>query len=307
MKDMHHSNETKERIRQKLMGHPVSEESRIKMREASLRQWKESKIPQGMTGKHHTKESNEKNSLAHIGKPGYWTGKKRSIEDRTKFSNSHKGQIPWMKGKCHTQESKDKNSRANKGRKAWNKGKPLSEEHHRNIIIATKKAMNRPDVLAKNIASHNSKEYLKKAKERTALRWQDPNFVMKVQMGYHKKTRPEQQIDTLLQQLYPNEFAYNGRFDCEIMIGGLVPDFPNVNGQKKVIEVFGSFRFKNKNGGFREHTEQEIAEKTARYAKYGYGSLFIWDYELKNDRKGVVQKIVDFVGKPPHDSFEGFK
>lgn len=43
-------------------------------------------------GKHHTIESNEKNRLSHLGKPGYWTGKKLSTEHRKKLSLAKIGQ-----------------------------------------------------------------------------------------------------------------------------------------------------------------------------------------------------------------------
>jgi very-short-patch-repair endonuclease len=181
-----------------------------------------------------------------------------------------------MLGKHPSKETIRKMSESKKGKPTWMKGR------------------------------HHTDETKKKLSEATKRQWEDPEAVKKITAGWHKKTRLEQQINTLLQQLFPNEFAYNGCFECGITIDRLIPDFPNVNGQKKVIEAFGSFNYKKGAKRF-QHTEQEIIEKTARYAKYGYASLFIWDYELKNDRKGVVQKIVDFVGKPPHDSFEGFR
>lgn len=109
----------------------------------------------------------------------------------------------------------------------------------------------------------------------------------------HSKTKPEKHLETLLQSLYPGEFEYNGRFDCGICIDRLFPDFVNVNGRKQVIDVHGSYW----------HKGEDVAVRQARYAKYEYPSLIIWDNELK-DEKTVIQKIVTFVGKEPHLYFE---
>lgn len=135
--------------------------------------------------------------------------------------------------------------------------------------------------------SPEHKERLRKART-------TPEAIKKWSEGLRSKTKPEKHIDRLLGSLYPNEFKYNGRYECGITIDGLIPDFVNVNGKKQVIEVFGRYWHPDAN---------EVQEKQERYAKYGYPSLIIWDYELK-DEKAVIQKIVEFVGQEPHLYFE---
>jgi len=61
------------------------------------------------------------------------------------------------------------------------------------------------------------------------------------------------------------------------------PDFINTNGQKKTIEVLGSYW----------HNEKETQERKNDYMKYGFQMLPIWDYELKNPEQ-VKQKILEF-------------
>lgn len=60
--------------------------------------------PSSFKNKHHTKESIEKNRLAHLGKPGYWLGKKRSEESKERMSKCYKcrgiNHYRW-KGKIH--------------------------------------------------------------------------------------------------------------------------------------------------------------------------------------------------------------
>lgn len=112
-------------------------------------------------------------------------------------------------------------------------------------------------------------------------------------MGLHSKTKPEKHLEQLLQSLYPGEFKYNGRYDCGISIDRMIPDFVNVNGKKQVIDVHGSYW----------HEGENVNERMARYAKYGYSALIIWDHELKNEKE-VIQRIRAFVGTDPHLYFQ---
>ena len=312
-KEFHHSEETKKRLSEsarkqwtpevrseqsvrmkKVMQNP---ETRKRLSEIAKREWQDPeyrKKNKTSSGYRHPEE--ERKLMGKLISESYSPEKRKKLSELKKklwqdpdFRAKNKGGT----GCHHSEESKEKNRRAMLG-------KHPSEETIKKMSIAKSGKPNGRK------GSHLSDETKKKLSMITKQQWQNPESVKKILAGWHKKTRPEIQMNTLLQQLYPNEFGYNGCFDCGITIDGLVPDFPNVNGQKKVIEVFGSFNYKRGTKRF-QHTEEEIVKKTARYAKYGYGSLFIWDYELKDDRKGVVQRIIDFVGKPPHDSFEGFQ
>jgi G:T-mismatch repair DNA endonuclease (very short patch repair protein) len=102
----------------------------------------------------------------------------------------------------------------------------------------------------------------------------------------HAKNRPEKYLESLLQEVCPEQFAYNGRYDCGITIDGLIPDFVNVNGRKQVIDVHGDYW----------HNGENVAIRQARYAKYGYSSLIVWERELK-DEIAVTQRISEFVSK----------
>lgn len=86
----------------------------------------------------------------------------------------------------------------------------------------------------------------------------------------------------ILSDLFPNEYMLN--VNAEIVIGKKVPDFVNINGQKKLIELFGDRRFKNK---------QNEAEKIKHFGEYGFKTLVIWDYDLK-DLNSLKHKLVNF-------------
>ena len=62
----------------------------------------------------------------------------------------------------------------------------------------------------------------------------------------------------------------------------------NINGQKKLIEFFGSFWHSKK---WTDRTKRQEEERRIKhFAKYGYKTLIIWEHELKN--LGRIEKKV---------------
>jgi len=162
------------------------------------------------------------------------------------------------------------------------------------MSVVGKISHNKPEVRMKHsktsLENWKRPEFREQMSNMMRAKWKDRDFVKKVMKSLGSKTRPEQYLDTLLQQLYPGEFVYNGDYSAGISLDGLIPDFVNVNGKKQVIEM----------NGVRFHQDTVKEEKRiSRYAKCGFSCLIITDMELKNDRAGVVTKIIKFVGKPP--------
>lgn len=93
---------------------------------------------------------------------------------------------------------------------------------------------------------------------------------------------PEQKMMDLLNRLYPNEWKYVG--NCGLVLGGLIPDFVNVNGKKLLIEVFGDYWHRNDN-------EQK---RINHFKKFGYSTLIIWEHEIKKHISDVEQKVKAF-------------
>lgn len=107
-----------------------------------------------------------------------------------------------------------------------------------------------------------------------------------------KPSKPEIVMDNLLQSLYPDEWKYVG--DGDVILGGLNPDFINVNGQKAIIELFGDWwHSKAITGRWRW---QEVWLKKRHYTKYGFKTLIIWERELKDIDK-VANKVERFCHK----------
>lgn len=137
---------------------------------------------------------------------------------------------------------------------------------------------------------HHSKKSKEKIAEKKRAQWQDPVFIKKVFDGLNAKpNKPEQLVNHKLQKLFPDEYRYNGNFDCKVTIGGLIPDFVNVNGKKVVIEVFGEpFHDPSKAWMKVGWRRQEFGRK-AIYAQLGYKTVVLWVEEL---RKGNVEQYI---------------
>ena len=152
------------------------------------------------------------------------------------------------KGRRHTKEAKQKMSDARLGEKNHMYGKHLTEEAKQKLREAV-------------IINHKKGVYNR------------------------KPTQPEKGIDSIVQNLIPNEYKYNGNYDLGITIGGKIPDFVNVNGKKKAIDLFGDYW----------HDGEDPQVRIDLFKKYGWDLLVIWEHELKN-RDAVIQKILKFHG-----------
>jgi len=86
-----------------------------------------------------------------------------------------------------------------------------------------------------------------------------------------RPTIPEKIVGWYLEEKFPGEYSYNGDFSLGITIGGRIPDFVNVNGEKEVISVMGGLGFCH----FLGDEEVEIAH----YAKYGFRCVVIWEWD----------------------------
>ena len=94
-------------------------------------------------------------------------------------------------------------------------------------------------------------------------------------------TKLELIVNEILQELLPNEYKFVG--NGFTWIAGKCPDFLNVNGQKKLIEVFGDYVHKGQTG----------EERVSHFRQYGFSTLIIWENELKN-REALAERILTF-------------
>lgn len=217
----------------------------------------------------------ENNRKSHIGSKG--NPIKPSTESRLKMRLSHLGQKP-------TKEQRRKQSISMK--KRWR------DDHEYGERVRTK------------------------SNATIRARWKnDPEFaqrrlaeLIRGQKYKGRMTKPEKILSYILRVTCPHEFRYDGNGKLGL-IGRHAPDFVNVNGKKKVIEVFGCYHHNCTQCGHGDAVisgtpadkgRERDARKMRNYEKLGYDCLTIWSHELevKPNRDAVVKRVKDFVYNP---------
>jgi very-short-patch-repair endonuclease len=255
------------------------------------------------------------------GHPSWNKGKTFSVEVRQRISEGHKGQKPWNKGKTgiyteetlrkisnsrkgkvvgkenpffgkrHTEQMKKHLSEVHKGRPTWMKGKHWSEEHKKRHSEIMK---GRPSPMKGKRASQETKRKQSESKKRYFAHHPEAREYLAEQLIKNSHIRPnkaETFLSSFLDNLYPDQWKYVG--DGQLIINGKCPDYANVNGQKKLIELFGDYWHSEKR---KLHSkEQEERQRTEYFAKYGYSTLIVWEHELRQPET-LKQKILTFVG-----------
>jgi len=205
-------------------------------------------------------------------------------------------------------------SAANKGKIGWSKGltkethpslKSLSERYKGpNSLLFGKYGPDSPafgwrhtdewkreaSIRAKQFRHTDaSKEILR---EKQKALWQDPVYkdrAVKILREAQQK-RPTQGELALIDLFNRYNLPYKYVGDGAVVIYGLNPDFINYNGQKKIIEFFGSYWHNDRDDLPYERTEEGRKEV---FAQLGYQTLVIWDHELQ-DLDKLLSKICLF-------------
>jgi len=152
----------------------------------------------------------------------------------------------------------------------------------KNLEIAqkNKEIQNRPDVKRKNSESHlevmNRPEVVEKAQEMSLSQWQDPGYTRLVFDG--RNVTPNQAELKLQELLTSLNLPYKFVGDGKLIMGGKCPDFVNINGQKKLIELFGDYWHSEEITG--HSIEKEEQERIGHFFQLGFNTLIIWESEL---------------------------
>jgi G:T-mismatch repair DNA endonuclease (very short patch repair protein) len=241
-----------------------------------------------MTGRICKPETRAKISASLMGHKGsqFMLGRRLSKESIIKRTLS-RGNLPSpMKGKHHTNEARHKISLAISARPSCS-----AETRAKLSRISKNWHKKHPHPL---LGKHHPLEVRQSIREASIKRWANPIFKKKVieaivKASFKRPTLPEKLLCELLDELCSSEYKYTG--DGSVAIGGCVPDFLNVNGQKKVIELFGDYWHSKSVTG--KSNYQEEFDKIKHYEEYGFGCLMIWEHELK-DKTKVAAKILAF-------------
>lgn len=179
----------------------------------------------------------------------------------------------------------------------WNRG--LTKETDPSVAMQAEKLRGRHNTKEQNEKIGNARRG-KKQSDTTRKRnsetkkklWKDPNFVAKQIKARHTfPNKPEKFLDSLLQKLFPNQWKYVGSGDFFVEGTNKNPDFININGQKKIIEMYGGYWHGEERTG--RTKEEEEQQRIDLFAQHGYQTLVIWDYELE-DIERMLEKLVLF-------------
>ena len=246
MQDKHHTEETKQQMRVSQEG--VSFDARFGDRADELKE------------KYHNLYTDKPQSPETVAKRvAKNTGKKRTPTQRQNIAAGVKA-----RGYKHTDEAKQKMALSKQGTVPINKGK------HNADLYGEEKAQELFDVASKNSKAN----------------WQSPDYVRKQMRSRHTfPNKAEIFLTAKLQEWLPGEYKYNGcpGADGGMILAGKVPDFINVNGQKKIIELFGE----------QFHAPEEEQQRKEIFKPYGWSTLVIWGKELRN-LKALKEKVMCF-------------
>lgn len=108
-------------------------------------------------------------------------------------------------------------------------------------------------------------------------KWKDPDYARKV-LTVNTPNKSEIILDKFLQKICQSKYKFVG--NGEFVLDGKCPDFLNIDGKKKLIELYGDYwHGKNRTGKTKKEAENE---RIFHFEHFGYDTLVIWESELKN-------------------------
>jgi len=237
----------------------------------------------GRKGQRNTPEHNAKISMAN--KLAYSTPERKAMisnrecyktpEFREKMSNLRKVTLNRKRGTpeqiLQTTAWRAKIEEWIKEHSYPHTGHKLTEEQRERLSLAHK---GKPHTEKQKIGQQRQIEKMKEL-------WKDPEWrnmlSRKAAAGAQRRpTTTESKMEMFLNHYFPNQYKYSG--DGTEIIGGLIPDFIDTNGNCRVIEIFGDFWHSPRMTGMT--CEQEEQDKIDRYEDLGFKCLIIWEREL---------------------------
>jgi G:T-mismatch repair DNA endonuclease (very short patch repair protein) len=160
------------------------------------------------------------------------------------------------------------------------KGKHVSDDVKELLRQYTIKQFENPE--ARLYVSNCMKRYFsdpvnreKKAKV-SRERFNNPEFIKKYHNFLKKPNKLENRVVQVI-EYFGLPFKYNGDFSQKVVIDCKIPDFVNLNGKNKVIEVFGDY-WHGYNKGDGLLNEYNIIQD---YKKVGFDCLVLWEHDIK--------------------------
>jgi hypothetical protein len=149
-----------------------------------------------------------------------------------------------------------------------------------------KTILHRKNIARAKLGTKASEKQLEAQSKALKKLWQNPEYKDRQLKAIYASinlvpNKPETIIQNLLEEMFPSEWKFTG--DFSFMISGKSPDFANINGQKKLIELFGDYW----------HRGENPQDRIDMFKPFGWDTLVIWEKELK-DIQAVKEKIIQF-------------
>lgn len=190
---------------------------------------------------------------------------------RQRLSESHKGQTPSLEQRRKASE------RSGEKHPRW--GKHWSHDQKIILSLAHKGQHSSPKTEFQNLPRDKYWELQQRAI-----------------FAHHKHPNKWEKIAIeLLNKACPGEYKFVG--DGSLIINGFNPDFTNINGKKKVIEVFGEYWHKGR--GIRRWHQTELG-RIMVYNSMGYDCLILWDMDLEKKTEAELLAIIRAFNKKRH-------
>jgi len=108
--------------------------------------------------------------------------------------------------------------------------------------------------------------------------WEDPILAEELRTSILKGNlkRPTSHEQRIIDLINEHDLQYKYVGNGEVWIGNKNPDFIEINGKKLLIEVYNSY-FK---GSTKESCKQYEKERYQHFAKYGYKTIFLNEFDL---------------------------
>lgn len=244
---------------------------REKQRERSVARWKDVKLRKQMIESHKRRWDD----------PDY---KKRKLE----ALNCHVNTIERRKKQGEIQRALWNNPEFRRGCIAGMRAARITPDIGRKISASQKRVWNNPEYRLKRVAL--ARKQWSNPDFRSKATWNDPKYIEKWIAGCSiRPNKKELKLDELISSVVPGEYKLNVR--AEVMtLGGKIPDFVNVNGKKKIIELYGDYWHGPK---FRNNKSRQTPQERVDYFKgFGWDTLIVQEKELKNDgqlREKILQ------------------
>jgi G:T-mismatch repair DNA endonuclease (very short patch repair protein) len=178
------------------------------------------------------------------------------------------------------------------------------------ISISNKKRLSDP-VVRSNLSKSAKEGYkngrrkinVSSANKRTRELWADPDFKDAQLHRMRRNPKPNKKeisLNNLIEKACPDQYKYVGNGNT--VINGMIPDFINSNGQKKVIEMFGDYWHSDRvNSKTRNSWKRTELGRIMAYKYLGFDCLIIWENELKKkSEEDLISIIKNFNDKDDH-------